>query len=410
MANEKAVSQVGVDGLRSKNRQESWSFGVWRNPSMSDQSQTSLHPSGVTPPQGGLLSKFGWEWWMTCGVITGLLLTAIVSQYFLKYDPERRKAWSTVEPHLVETAKATEDAQDPSVKIVRAFFDRQRGNARAFAGDMLSWGGKWAYAKGLIYNGSHEQFVQECFRKHLFSSEELSSTIQTSVDRLVNEIQSQENQLLVKIQADLSGSDLAKPQYLPALADPERLRNVYDDMLIQVLPIVSRDMGITVSREMASFVDGEIASVIVIEIGASLASSFGISGGILGVGAGTGIATFGVGLVAAIIVDMGLDWVMSQRGYDPESQIAKQVIATLDTCESYILSGKPGAYQRYENAKWNARWDFRSERRELAKEKARAIEKSGDLGLRHHLRRLHEVRARLREEALKTLILKRADQ
>jgi len=138
MANEKAVSQVGVDGLRSKNRQESWSFGVWRNPSMSDQSQTTLHPSGVTPPQGGFLSKFGWEWWMTCGVITGLLLTAIVSQYFLKYDPERRKAWSTVEPHLVETAKATEEAQDPSVQIVRAFFDRQRGNARSFAAELMS--------------------------------------------------------------------------------------------------------------------------------------------------------------------------------------------------------------------------------------------------------------------------------
>ena len=377
---------------------------------MSDQSQTTLHPSGVTPPQGGLLSKFGWEWWMTCGVITGLLLTAIVSQYFLKYDPERRKAWRTVEPHLVETAKATEDAQDPSVKIVRAFFDRQRGNARAFAGDMLSWGGKWAYAKGLIYNGSHEQFVQECFRKHLFSSEELSSTIQTSVDRLVNEIQSQENQLLVKIQADLSGSDLAKPQYLPSLADPERLRNVYDDMLIQVLPIVSRDMGITVSREMASFVGGEITSLIVIEIGASLATSLGVSGSVLGVGAGTGIATFGVGLVAAILVDMALDWVIRQQGYDPEGQIADKVISTLNKIESHILDGKPGAKEDYENAKWNARWDIRSQRRELAAQTASELEKSGDLGLRHHLRRLHDVRARLREEALKTLILKGADQ
>ncbi len=37
-------------------------------------------------------------------------------------------------------------------------------------------------------------------------------------------------------------------------------------MLIQVLPIVSRDMGITVSREMVSFVGGEITSLIVIEI------------------------------------------------------------------------------------------------------------------------------------------------
>lgn len=377
---------------------------------MSDQSQTTLHPSGVTPPQGGLLSKIGWEWWMTCGVITGLLLTAIVSQYFLKYDPERRKAWKTVEPHLVETAKATEDAQDPSVKIVRAFFDRQRGNARAFAGDMLSWGGKWAYAKGLIYNGSHEHFVQECFRKHLFSSEELSSTIQTSVDRLVNEIQSQENQLLVKIQADLSGSDLAKPQYLPALADPERLRNVYDHMLIQVLPIVSRDMGITVSREMVSFVGGEITSLIVIEIGASLATSLGVSGSVLGVGAGTGIATFGVGLVAAILVDMALDWVIRQQGYDPEGQIADKVISTLNKIESHILDGKPGAKEDYENAKWNARWDIRSQRRELATQTASELEESGDLGLRHHLRRLHEVRARLREEALKTLILKGADQ
>ncbi len=371
----------------------------------------SEHEENSVPedrPSQGALWRLGWGWWMTGGVVAGLLISGIVFEYFLKYDPVRWQAWETVKPHLAETAQTTEKAEDPSTQLVREFFDRQRSQSRAFAAELLSWGGKWAYAKDLIYGGTHEHFVQECFRKHLFSSEELSALIQASVDRFVGEIQSQENQLLVQIKADLSGSELAKPEYLPALADTDRLKIEYQAMLEQVLPIVSRDMGVTVSREMAAFVGGEIASIIVIEIGATLATSLGVSGGILSAGAGAGIATFGVGLVAAILVDMALDWVIRQQGYDPEGEIAGKVIETLNKLESLILDGKPGAIQSYEDAKWNAAWGFRPQRRALSRHIVDQFEKSGDLGLRHHLQRLNEVRARMREEALKALILKGA--
>ncbi len=70
--------------------------------------------------------------------------------------------------------------------------------------------------------------------------------------------------------------------------------------------------------------------------------------------------------MAAILVDMALDWVIRQQGYDPEGQIADKVISTLNKIESHILDCKPGAKEDYENAKWNARWDIRSQRRELA--------------------------------------------
>lgn len=375
---------------------------------MSDRTERPQDDGLEDRPPHGLLMRLGWGWWMTGGVLAGLLISGIVFEYFLKYDPVRWQAWKTVEPRLAETAQATEKAKDPSTLLVNEFFDRQRSQARAFAAEILSWSGKWAYAKDLIYGGTHEQFVQECFCKHLFSSEDLRSLIEASVDRFVGEIQSQENQLLVRIQADLAGSALTKPEYLPALADPDRLRIEYQAMLEQVLPIVSRDMGVTVSREMAAFVGGEIASIIVIEIGATLATSLGVSGGILSAGAGAGIATFGIGLVAAILVDMALDWVIRQQGYDPEGEIAGKVIETLDKLESLILDGKPGAIQSYEDAKWNATWGLRPQRRELSRHIVNQFEMSGDLGLRHHLQRLNEVRARMRDEALKTLILKGA--
>lgn len=105
---------------------------------------------------------------------------------------------------------------------------------------------------------------------------------------------------------------------------------------------------------------------------------------------------------------MALDWVIRQQGYDPEGEIAGKVIETLDKLESLILDGKPGAIQSYEDAKWNATWGLRPQRRELSRYIVNQFEKSGDLGLRHHLQRLNEVRARMRDEALKTLILKGA--
>jgi hypothetical protein len=342
----------------------------------------------------------------TLGVGTGLVAVAVGYHFWPHYDPVRLKAWNKVEPRIQQTDEATKKEVDTSTELVDKFFDERSNHAYDFATEVLSLSGKWAFVKGYFQEGTHELYLEECFEKHIFSSDELKTVIESAVSRYVSEIQGQENQLLVAIRADLEGSDLAGPTYLPALANEAEFRRAYEAMLQEVMPILKRDLGISVTREIASFVGSEIAAALVIEIGTSLATELGISGGILGAGAYSGAFTFGVGLVAGILVDMTLDWVIRQAGYDPEREIASKVEASLQHIRSIILNGDRKTVEQYNNAKFYSTWSLSAADREASWAEAQRVGSAGGLGLRHQLNHINELRSKLRDETLKGLILK----
>jgi hypothetical protein len=341
----------------------------------------------------------------TLGVACGLAAVAIGYQFLPHYDPVRLEAWNKVEPRINQTNEETKTEAEKSTAKIQEFFASRKQNARAFATELLSLQGKWAFVKGYFSQGSHEQYIEECFERNVFSTDELKSLIESSVSGYVSEIQGRENQLLVAIRADLEGSELAAPKYLPALGSEDQFRREYAVMLERVLPLLSKDMGITVTREIVSFVGSEIAATLLLEIGTSLATELGVSGGILGAGASSGAVTFGVGLIAGILVDMALDWVIRQAGYDPEGEIAVKVIASLDQLERTILEGDKKTRERYDTANWDSTWSWSSSDRESASAQAKALESGGGLGLKQQLHHINEIRSRLRHEALKGLIL-----
>lgn len=341
----------------------------------------------------------------TLGVACGLAAVAIGYQFLPHYDPVRLEAWNKVEPRINQTDEETRTEAEKSTAKVKEFFAERRKYARSFASELLSLRGKWAFVKGYFSEGSHEQYIEECFERNIFRTSELKSLIESSVSGYVSEIQGRENQLLVAIRADLEGSELAAPQYLPALGGEADFRREYEAMLERVLPVLSKDMGVTVTREIVSFVGSEIAATLLVEIGTSLATELGISGGILGAGASSGAVTFGAGLIAGILVDMALDWAMRQAGYDPEGEIATKVTESLDRLERTILGGDEQTRKRYRDANWNSTWSWSSADRESASAEAKAIEAGGGLGLEHQLRHINEIRSRLRHDALRGLIL-----
>lgn len=343
--------------------------------------------------------------WITLGVISGLAAGAVGYGFLPHYDPVRLKAWNGVKPRIEQAREDTKAGVKVSTEQVKEFFAQRKQHGHSFAADLLSLSGKWAYVKGFFDEGNHERYIEECFERNIFSSDELKTLIESAVSQYVSEIQGRENQLLVAIRADLEGSELAGPEYLPALRNDAEFRREYNEMLEKVIPILAKDMGMTVTREVVSFVGAEIAAQLLVEIGVSLAAELGISGGILGAGATSGMATFGVGLVAGILVDMALDWVIRQAGYDPEGEIAAKVNDSLDHLERLILEGDTKTKERYANAKWKT-WSFSSSDRQSAWAEIQSIESGGGLGLTHQLNRINEIRSRLREEALKALILK----
>ncbi|QEH36595.1 hypothetical protein OJF2_51790 [Aquisphaera giovannonii] len=340
------------------------------------------------------------------GVITGMALAAAAYHWLPSWDPIRLMAWYKVQPRIKQANEESKGETERSTKQITEFFRQRKQNARAFAADVLCFSGKWAYVKDFVYGGSHEKYLEECFERNLFTSDELKAVIESAVKSHVSEVQGRENQLLVAIRADLAGDAIASPSYLPSLGDEARFRREYEAMLERALPILRKDMGVTVTREVVSFIGAEIAANLITELGTSLAVELGVSGGILGAGASSSVFTFGIGIVAGIVVDMALDWVIRQAGYDPEGEIAAKVEQSLNHLEGLILHGDSKTNERYRSAKWYSSWALSSESRAKSREEAQTIEASGGLGLVHQLNRINDIRSRLRDEALKGLILK----
>jgi hypothetical protein len=163
---------------------------------------------------------------------------------------------------------------------------------------------------------------------------------------------------------------------------------------------------VTIGREAGSLVVGEMATAIAVRSLTVIAGRLGVSGGVLAAGAGSAWVTLGVGLVAAVAVDMGIDWGLEQAGYDPQERIVRAVQANLDRLRELVLDGDADAQQACRRLHQMARDDPIPELRRRAAQVAADIERSGRTrGLRQELTLAAEAQAYTRRAALRTLIL-----
>jgi len=292
-------------------------------------------------------SQHGWrrQVLLALGIVLGLTLMAIIRAGWGGSDcPDcvRQAAWQKVAPHLSSAERASVDAADKYKERVEEFFAERKRGARPFAEEVISWYGRWRFMKGKlpwVNEAEYGSFLRQAFEQHLFKEEDLSELIKGVVEAYASELAGIENQTLLAIRADLSDSALAERSLLPALRNDEAFRQSFADMIQEVFPLVSRDVAITAGRETASFVAMNIATDIAMEIVATVSTQLGVEAGILSTGVGSGMATLGVGLVAGILADMALDWIMRHTGYDPASEIAARVCETLDGVENLLLNG-----------------------------------------------------------------------
>jgi hypothetical protein len=317
---------------------------------------------------------------LAIGIVAGMAVIAIIrgnwgGSHQPLADPVRQAAWDKITPRLSTAEQSSLHASDKYTERVRSFFEERKLAARAFAGEVLSLSGKWAFVKSKLPwtdADGHERFLREAFDRLVFKAGDIQDLIESSVRGYLSELDGIESAMLVDIRADLSESDLSPPELLPALHSDTAFQAAYAQMVELVLPVVSRDLKVSAARELTSFIASDIAANIAVRILAAVTARLGLSAGILGTGAALTVETLGVGLVAAFLADMALDWAMHKAGYDPEGDIARKLCDSLDKVEALLLDGDPG---------------------------------SETLGLRAELKRLQQLRSRICSEALKKLIL-----
>jgi hypothetical protein len=193
---------------------------------------------------------------------------------------------------------------------------------------------------------------------------------------------------------------------IPVVASNDEFAREFARLLQSVVSDVQLELGVTISETVASLVAADIAVLIVQQVGTAIAAQLGVDAGILGAGAGASWATLGVSVVAAIVADIALDWLIKVAGYDPAEKVSATVQNALDRLRGLLVDGDSQSAELYRIVKEIEASDPWPDLRRKAQGAAAAMESSGRLGLRHDLLRLNKVRARLRSEALKRLVLR----
>jgi hypothetical protein len=320
----------------------------------------------------------------------------------------RAKAWDKVQPRLSDADRRESDQVDDACRLVATFFDGRKQRTPAFAKKILSMRGKWPllkqYLPGTDPQG-HFKFLMGQFEELVFSPDELRQVTESAIRTYVSTITGLENETLVKIRADLTDSELNRERPLPVVQSDAIFRTEYGRMVSEVMPAVTHDLGVDVARFIGVWVAADAAVMIAERVAAAVAARMGVTSVLAGAGATSGWATFGVGLVACVVLDIAVDWLLKLTGYDPESKVAARVDGTLDNVCSRLIEGDPEAWKAYRALRILQRDDPVPALRKRSGEVADRIDASGNLGLRRELTKLHDVRARVRRAALERLIL-----
>jgi hypothetical protein len=314
--------------------------------------------------------------------------------------------WPKVQARLDRFDKAADAALVKRLEMVKTFFDQRKYGAQGFAEEALSWGGKWEFIKDTLGAGNHRKYLAEALARNTFTVDELRAVLEAAIKGYLTDLDGLENELLVQLRADLADSELGRGTLRPYVASDKAFQSEYRKLALVALPVVADDMNITLSREMLGFIAMDVGTQAVVRIGTVTVGELGLEGGILGSGAVVGIGTLGVGLIIGFIVDAVLDDLLRIIGYDPQREIARHVCGALDEMRALLVDGDTRARSTHEKLCKLASDDWWEDVRTASRRAADRIERGGRLGLRWELQRIQQVRARLRQEALRKLLLK----
>ena len=330
-------------------------------------------------------------------------------------DPRavRAQAWSKIAPRLDEADVASTAGIQDAVAEIETFFVERKQGSRPLAEVLLSMKGKWKVIKSRISRVSDKlpfaeqdadlAFLHEKFGEHIFTIEDAQHVVEGAVRGYSQRLNAVENRLLVQIRADLSEGELAAVKVIPSLHSGALLRGEYDRLVGDVSQVLGGELAHDVQREIAALVGGEVAAQVAVRV--AVGTRLGVSAGVLGAGAASSWATFGVGLVAAVVVDQAIGWIERVAGRDPVTAIAAKIDETLDHVRVLFADGDPDARQVYQRVRKLAAATTSQEARQEFLDAAQSIENSGNLGIRFELERMHELRKKVRREALRRLIL-----
>lgn len=243
--------------------------------------------------------------------------------------------------HLQESARQGQAAVETRLNDLRHFFAGAKAGAPRFAEEVLGLNSKWRLVKdkALFWRNrdKHREFIEWKFGQYVLKAEDLTKTIHRCVEDFVARDSAEiSNQLLTKIREDAS---IAIPRSLQKESrfEAATLKSI-ERNFVEVAQVEYKDLGIQTASFAASTVAGTIAGQVLVRVAISIATKLGVSAGVLGTGAGAAAFTFGVSLIAAIVVDLLIGWAVDFFT-DPKGDITRSLTAQLSSLETLIIDG-----------------------------------------------------------------------
>ena len=253
---------------------------------------------------------------------------------------QRQEIWRTkIEPELDAADTRATVAIEESTTALTLFLIESREGSRPFAEAMLSLRGKWNLLKSkapALLGGddqAHLRYLNERFSALIFSDADLRKAIESAVVSYLGKLQATENDLLVKVRADMADIPL---DALPAARSDEIFQSEFNRIARQVAPAVAQELGVDALREISSFVATEIATTVL----TNLAARLGMSSGLLVAGVSTSWATFGLSIVAAIVIDQVISMIVDEVR-NPVGELTARINKLLQDLSQLVVEGDP---------------------------------------------------------------------
>ena len=251
-------------------------------------------------------------------------------------DERRKMAWKIVAPSLEIAHKETLAALTLRTRQVSDFFDERQKNLHTYAKRAFSYKSKFAADFGMwsaLGKDRHAKFLKDKFAKIVFSEVDLAKQITRASEDYVRDVNAIENALLTKVRADIQDFPECAA-ILSAINTDELFRERFAAMTKQLSQSVQTDVQVDVGM----WVGGEIVEFVAIQVGKAIAARLGVSAGIVGTGTVMAPETLGVSLIAAVVVDQLIGWVVGYF-HDPVAEIESKLQKQLKKLSTLIVNG-----------------------------------------------------------------------
>ncbi len=200
----------------------------------------------------------------------------------------------------------------------------------AFEPAILGWGSKWrivADATPFTRGDRHREYLKEQFELQVLNGDDLTKAIQQAVSEFLANMRSIESKMLVDLRVDVE--DLSQTYGL-GMMNADEVQSHFDAAIINAMQVSGYDLRSNISSQLVSIIVGEVLTLVAVR--------WGVSAGILGTGAASGWATFGVGVIVGLVIDQLVSAIWS-RFSDPTKNLEEELNLQLKIMERIICYG-----------------------------------------------------------------------